>query len=340
VNGNNYLYAVVFFLALLLFPGCREEQISISRPLLGTVINITVKAESNTGIKAVNSAFDEITRIQSLFSYYNQNTDIARLNRFGGQSMVEMSPEVYNLLKLSIETSRKTSGAFDITYVSAGYLWDLKAENFSPPSEKSISKALNFVDFRYIVFDDDRMKAGFKKKGVRADMGGIAKGYAIMQAIQVLKQHGITSGFVDAGGDIQVIGENSGRAWIVGVKDPAGTGIIGTLALSGEDSVATSGAYERYREYNGKRYHHIIDPQSGYPAESGLLSVSVICSDPILADAYATAFFVMGLNKTAEFLIENEGISVILIDDKEKIFVSKGLEGDVEFKKEYRVQFL
>ena len=100
VNGNNYFYAAGFLLALLLFTACREDRISVSRPLLGTVINITVKAENSIGIKAINSAFDEIARIQSLFSYYNRNTDIARLNRLGGQSMVELSPEVYNLLKL------------------------------------------------------------------------------------------------------------------------------------------------------------------------------------------------------------------------------------------------
>ncbi len=339
VNGNYYLYSFSFLLALLLFTACRENQISVSRPLLGTVINITVKAESNTGIKAINSAFDEIARVQSLFSYYNRNTDISRLNRLGGQSMVQLSPEVYNLLKLSIETSRKTSGAFDITYVSAGYLWDLKAENFTPPSGKSISQALQFVDFRYIQLDDARSAAGFKKQGVRADMGGIAKGYAILQAIKVLKQHGISEGFVDAGGDIRVIGENSGIPWIVGVKNPTGSGIIGTLSLSVDDSVATSGAYERFREYNGRRYHHIIDPKRGYPADSGLISVSVICSDPILADAYATAFFVMGLKKISKFLAENSGISVILVDEKEKIFASKKLEGKVKFKEQYTIQY-
>jgi thiamine biosynthesis lipoprotein len=136
-----------------------------------------------------------------------------------------------------------------------------------------------------------------------------------------------------------VIGENSGIPWIVGVKNPTGSGIIGTLSLSVDDSVATSGAYERFREYNGRRYHHIIDPKRGYPADSGLISVSVICSDPILADAYATAFFVMGLKITSKFLAENSGISVILVDDKEKIFVSRKLEGKVEFKNEYSVHY-
>lgn len=319
--------------------GCREEQISISRPLLGTVINITVKAESSTGIKAINSAFDEITRIQSLFSYYNQDTDIARLNRLGGQSMVQMSPEVFDLLKLSVDIGNKTSGAFDITYVSAGYLWDLKAENFTPPSEKSITQALQFVGFRYIQFDDVKMAAGFKKNGVRADLGGIAKGYAILKAVEILKRHGISSGFVDAGGDIQVIGKNSGKPWSVGIKNPLDSGIIGALALSGTDSVATSGAYERFREYNGKHYHHIIDPKSGYPADSGLISVSVVCSDPVLADAYATSFFVMGFDKAAEFLTANNTISAILIDDKEGIYVSRSLKGKVKFAGKYNIQY-
>ena len=198
---------------------------------------------------------------------------------------------------------------------------------------------MQFVDFRYIQLDDAKSAAGFTKKGVRADMGGIAKGYAILQAIKVLKQHGISEGFVDAGGDIQVIGVNSGNPWIVGVKNPTGSGIIGTIALSGDDAVATSGAYERFREYNGKHYHHIIDPEKGYPADSGLISVSVICSDPVLADAYATAFFVMGFNETSKFLAENSGIFVILVDDKEKIFVSRKLEGKVKFKNEYRIQY-
>lgn len=333
------LFLLYAFFLLIAVSGCRKEQISISRPLLGTVINVTVKTDSSLGVKAVNSAFEEVARIQALFSYYNQDTDIARLNRSGGQSMVKLSPEVYNLLALSIDISRKTSGAFDITFVSAGYLWDLKSEKFIPPSEKSIIQALKFVGYRNIKIDNANKEAGFFMEGVRADMGGIAKGYAISRAVQILRGQGIKSGFVDAGGDIQVIGDNSGKPWIIGVKNPEDSGIIGTIALSGEDSIATSGAYERFREYNGKRYHHILDPRSGYPADSGLLSVSVICSDPVLADAYATAFFVMGFNKTSKFLAENSGISVILVDDKGKIFVSRKLKGKVKFKNEYSVQY-
>ena len=340
MNGHKIIPAFIqVILLLLILTGCSSEKISVSRPLLGTLVNITVIAERETAVEAINSAFMEIERIQALFSTYSDETDIARLNREGGQSMVKLTPEVFGLLKLSAAVSMNTSGAFDVTFASLSSLWDFRADKFVPPSDIEIQKKLKYVGYGKILFDDVAGEAGYAEKGVRADLGGIAKGYAILKAVQMLQKHGITSGFVDAGGDIQVIGKNKGKSWIVGVKDPADSGIIGTLALSGEDSVATSGAYERFREYNGKRYHHIINPKSGYPADSGLISVSVICSDPVFADAYATAFFVMGLNKTAQFLTENSGVSVILIDEKERIFVSKALEGRVEFKKQYTVQY-
>ena len=306
---------------------------------MGTVVNITVNGERKTAAEAINAAFTEIERIQALFSPYDDDTDLARLNREGGQSMIKLAPEVFDLIKLSVEVSSQTAGSFDITFASLSKLWNFRSESFIPPSSHEIKQKLRYVGYGNILFDDKAGEVGFLKKGVRADLGGIAKGYAILKAVQMLQKHGITSGFVDAGGDIQVIGKNRGKSWIVGIKDPADSGIIGTLALSGEDSVATSGAYERFREYNGKRYHHIINPKSGYPADSGLISVSVICSDPVFADAYATAFFVMGLNKTSEFLSKNSEISVILIDDKERIFLSKALEGRVEFKKQYTVQY-
>ena len=340
MNGHKIIPALVqVILLLLILTGCRSDKISVSRPLLGTIVNITVNSERKTAVEAINSAFTEIERIQALFSTYSYETDIARLNREGGQSMVELTPEVYELLKLSVDISSQTSGSFDVTFASLSSLWNFRADKFVPPSGIEIQKKLKYVGYENLLFEDRGNTAGFKMKGVRADMGGIAKGYAISKAVQMLKKHGITTGFVDAGGDIQVIGENIGKSWIVGVKDPTGSGIIGTLDLSGEDSVATSGAYERYREYNGKKYHHIINPKSGYPADSGLISVSVVCSDPVLADAYATAFFVMGFNKTAEFLIENKSISVILVDDKGEIFVSKVLEGKVEFKEQYTIQY-
>lgn len=328
---------VLILSASFFISSCGKEKFSLTRPLLGTVINITVNSDRNSAVKAVNAAFVEIERIQALFSYYNNETDISRLNKDGAKSMVQLTPEVFELLKLSVDISSKTSGAFDITFASLAPLWNLRDENFVPPSSMEVSKLLKYVSYKYIVFDNQKVAARFTKTGVKVDLGGIAKGYAILKAVEVLKQHGISSGFVDAGGDIQVIGENSGKPWVVGIKNPSNNGIVGTLALSGNDSVATSGSYERFKEYQGKRYHHIIDPKSGYPADSGLISVSVICSDPVLADAYATSFFVMGFDKTAKFLKGNNAVSAILIDDKEKVFVSKSLREKVKFT-DYNIQ--
>lgn len=340
VNGHKIIYTYIqIMLLLLILTGCNSKKFSLSKPLLGTIVNITVYGERKTAVEAINTAFTEIERIQSLFSPYDNKTDLAMLNREGGQSMVKLVPEVFDLIKQSVEISNATEGAFDITFASLSKLWDFRLENFVPPSSHEIKEKLKYVGYKNILFHDATSEVGFRGKGVRADLGGIAKGYAILKAVEALQKHGISSGFVNAGGDIQVLGKNAGKSWVVGIKNPSDNGIIGTFALSGTDSVATSGAYERYREYNGKRYHHIIDPKSGYPADSGLISVSVICSDPVLADAYATAFFVMGLSRTSKFITENSGISVILIDDKEKIFVSKALEGRVEFKKQYTVQY-
>ncbi|MCU0846851.1 MAG: FAD:protein FMN transferase [Spirochaetes bacterium] len=319
---------VFFILLLTLVFACEKGKSSVhrvARPLLGTVVNLTLVCDEEKAAPASSAAFKEIARIEALMSPYINKSDVYRINSEAGHAPVRVDAETLSLVEFSGNISSETGGAFDITFASIAGLWDYRKKNFTPPAESAIKTMLPLVNYRNIIINNKESTVGFVKKGVKIGLGAIAKGYAVKRAVKVLEEMGIRSAIVEAGGDLQVVGDRNGEKWLTGLKNPRGGDILMAFYLEGRESVATSGDYERRADYHGKRYHHIIDPRTGKPTET-FSSVSVISRDAVVSDAYATAFFVLGLEGTVGLLKKHPELMVILIGLDGSIYISRGLK--------------
>jgi len=324
---------------VLFFAGCRPEASSVSRQLLGTTVTVTLSADEKNRDVLYASAFGEIEKVQKELNLYDPESCISIINRDAFYKPVSTITEVINIIDRSLEISEITDGAFDITFASTGKLWDFSRDEFTPPSDDAVKKKLGLVSYRNLRLDMRAGTVGILKKGTRIGLGGIAKGYATSRAVAILRNHDVKGAIVACAGDIQVIGSNSGRPWRAGIRDPRGPSVIGTLDMYDGEAVSTSGDYERFRIVKGRRYHHIIDPLTGYPADSGLVSVSVFSNDPVLCDGYSTAFFVLGAARSRDILKSMEELSVVMVDEDMKVYVSGRLKGRITFRGDLAVEY-
>ena len=337
-----YRYIIISYIIIFFIISCStsDRTITLSKQLLGTTVTITVISDQVVGTKAIYAAFDEISRIERDLSIYRPESRLSNVNSEAYAKPVKIDDEILDLIKFSVDISKKTGGAFDITSASMGRLWNYRNDEFIPPASAAVKKILPAFNYKNILIDEDKKTIRFLNPLTKIGLGGIAKGYATKRAVDVLKDFGIKDGIVACAGDIHVFGNNRGRPWDVGLKHPREDSLIGTINLNSNESISTSGDYERFKFYEGKRFHHIIDPKTGCPSESGLISVTVICSDPSFADAYATAIFVMGLNNSKEFLKRENDISVILIDEDLTIYVSDSLKDRVILEEGFKILFI
>jgi thiamine biosynthesis lipoprotein len=324
MKARAILPAVV--IVLLSVTGCgRDEVRSYSRPLLGTIVNLSLIGSREKTDAAAEAAFNEIERIEKLMSPYRKGSDIFRLNDAVSARNLELNPETVELVARSLEISRKSGGAFDVTYAALGEIWDYKKRPFVPPTRKEVKKALERTGYGKLRVDSGNSTLSFKVPGMKLGLGGIAKGYAVARAVGVLKEKGIRAGIVEEGGDLQVFGTKFGKPWKTGIIHPREKGLAAAVKMKDGQAIATSGDYERYAEHGGKRYSHIIDPRTGYPAESDLVSVSVITGDPVRADAWATAIMVLGLEGYRDLSVKPKDLQVICIDRDLNMYVSRSL---------------
>ena len=331
---NMFTVIINFSAAIILtmLTGCGDKLSKISRPLLGTVVTITVADDSGNRSADFKAAFKEIEDVQKTFNLYNPESEISLVNKNAARAPYRISEETFFVIKKSLEVSEKTGGAFDITFASTGKLWDFSKDSFTPPDDKTIKSLLPLISYKNVKLNSDNRTVELLKRGTKIGLGGIAKGYATGRAIAALKSRNVKDAIVACAGDIQVIGNNNGKPWLAGIQDPRGTSVIGAIGMNDGESVSTSGDYERFRMVNGKRYHHIIDPATGYPAESGLISVSVFSNDPVISDVYSTAFFVSGLDKTKHILASMQNVSVVLVTSEMKVYVSMSLKGRINLR--------
>lgn len=323
---------------ILVLISCKDSIHNVSRPQLGTVVNLTIISDDETASKASSAVFSEIYRIENLMSPYLPESEISKINENAGKKLTFVSKEVHDIIQKSIEISVVTGGAFDISFASIGKLWDYKKENFIPPTSLEIKKKIQLVDYKKIQVNND-LSVFLKKHGMKIGLGAIAKGYAVQRGVEVLREMGVESAIVEEGGDLQVIGEKYGNRWKTGLMHPRKRKLFLTIDLESLDSIATSGDYERFTMYKGKRYSHIIDPRTGYPTNT-FASVSVLSKDPVISDSYATAIFVMGLDEAIKFLDSQEDISVIMIDLKMDVYISKNLNKRIKLLEEADVNWL
>lgn len=309
--------ALIFIFAVLLLASCgRPEECRSTVFAMDTVMELTACGEN--GEAAVEAAKTEIYRLDGLFDRSDPDSDVYRLNAAG---VGTVDDDTAGILRRGTEICALTGGAFDMTVAPVMDLWGFYDRNYRVPGDHELAAALKKVGGEVTVDGDNAVLS----PGTQIDLGGIAKGWTSAKIIDIFRENGITSGLVSLGGNVQALGSKpDGEPWRVAVQDSDGDGYAAVLCLSDEAAV-TSGDYQRYFEQDGRIYHHIIDPSTGFPSENGLRSVTVVCGDAALADGLSTALFVMGEKRALEFWRAQENFEAVFISDGGGITATAGL---------------
>jgi thiamine biosynthesis lipoprotein len=320
-----------------------------SRTLMDTFCTITVVTDSEEKAKeAIESGFNEIKKLDKYLNNFSPDSEISAISRSAGVKPVRVSKETLDLMEKTMGISDITNGAFDPTIAPVLKLWKFSGRPANPsiPPVDKIKNALKLVDYEKIHLNKQTSEIYLEEKGMELDLGGIAKGYAADKAVEAIKAKTIKAALVSIAGDIRGYGlSTTGKAWKVGIQDPRPENpnsekpwedIFATLYLK-DSAISTAGDYQRFLIKNGKRYHHIIDPVTGYPSESGLVSVSVIAPEGYIADGTDTAILILGADKGMK-LLNSKGLDGILVDSQKRVFITKNLKGRIEIlNKGYRL---
>ena len=278
------------------------------------------------GQNAINSAINEVKRIEELLSTFKDSSQVNKINQCAGIKPVKVDREVVELIQRSSKISYLTQGSFDISYGSIDKsLWNFDINMVSLPDKETAMRSVSLINYKNIIVDPENSTVMLKNKGMRIGFGSIGKGYAADRAKQVLQIMGIGSGIVNAAGDLITWGTQlDGSPWTIGIADPnQSTRPFSSLNISNM-AIATSGNYEKYATINGKKYSHTIDPKTGLPV-AGIKSVSVLCPSAELADALATPIVVMGARVGLDLINQLHQVACIIIDDLDKMYTSNNV---------------
>ncbi|AJH00571.1 thiamine biosynthesis protein ApbE [Clostridium beijerinckii] len=300
---------------------------------MGTIISQKVYGE-NAKVAAIEVEY-EMKRLEGLMSFFLESSEVSKLNRAAGQYEVELSDEVLFVLNKAKHYSEICKGSFDITLAPLARLWGIFTSSEKIPLQEEINEALKLTGHNYLSINNELKTSKLEKSGQCVDLGAIAKGYAADRAIEIYKQYGVESAFVNLGGNVAVLGNKpNGDSFRVGIQNPLlQRGQCLGAVNAANKTVVTSGDYVRYFEKDNKKYHHILDPRTGYPAESSLMSTTIVSKESIAADALSTAIFILGLEAGIKLIDSQEDMEAIFITKDKEIYVTKGLKEDFTFFK-------
>ena len=309
---------------LFLPPGSAlAEWYTEQAAIMGTAINVELWHDNEQLGRALTDAvMAEMNRIDELMSTYKPDSELSYINAHASEGPVTASSELLKLIIRALYNSVVTAGAFDITYASAGQYYDNRAGK--KPSNAQLQNALTAKNYRHVKIDPQRSTIEFMRPGVRIDLGGIAKGYAVDRSIDLLKQAGVSNAIVSAGGDTRVIGKRWDRSWKIGIRNPRQRDSIASMVPLENSAISTSGDYERYFEEDGVRYHHILNPGTGKSTDE-IQSSSIIGADATDTDALSTSVFVLGVQQGIQLINALPGTEAIIIDNKGRMHYSDGL---------------
>lgn len=297
--------------ALVCCIGCGKAPKEDSAFFMGTFVHVTAYDP-----RAFSIVFDEFRRLEGIFNPFDEDSELARLNRRGD---LVVSEDLFHVLKLSREFHAATAGAFDVSVAPLSFLWKEAIRARSLPASGAVVTAQACVGMEYVYLDEATRRVKLLKDGVKLDLGALAKGYAIDRAVARLREAEITSALVNAGGSVYGLGDNNGKPWQVAIRDPRQKGhTIGKMALS-DQAAATSGDYEQFFEIGGKRYSHIIDPKTGYPAVEGSVAATVVADSAATADALATSCLLLDPARCRDLLGRFPDVRAKLVDDHGKV---------------------
>lgn len=308
--------------------GTSDDSTEAIREIFSMDTFMTIHTYGPQAEAAANEAVEEIHRLNELFSVGIDTSEVSALNQ---EKEATVSTDTMNLITRSREIHDLTGGAYDITVFPLMEAWGFTSGNYRVPEEQEIQELLSYVDMEAVQADPETMTVTLSGEHTAIDLGGIAKGYTSARLMDIFREYGITSAMVSLGGNVQVLGtKTDGSLWRIGIENPEGGDFLGVLETA-DRAVITSGGYERYFEQDGKHYHHILDPSTGYPAESGLVSVTIVSPDGTMADALSTSLFVMGREKAVDYWREHrQEFDMILQDEDGTLWISEGIEESFE----------
>jgi len=295
--------------------------------VMGTSFAITVLGPEAEALEAaIDAAIAELRRVEDLMTDWRPSP-LLELNAAAGTGPHATPPELTRLVQRSLEISELTGGAFDVTFAGVGQLWDFKRDPPELPTQDDVAAFLERVGWRRVEVDLAASTIELEE-GMRIGLGGIAKGYGVDRAMTVLLEHGIEHGVVDAGGDLKALGRKFGEPWEIAIKHPRERERVIALLPVSNTCVVTSGDYERFFELEGRRYHHILDPRTGFPSR-GCISATVVAPDAAFADALATALCVLGPDEGLSIVERLPRVEALAVDMQGEVELSSGLEGAV-----------
>ena len=340
-----YLLILCLFISLYFFK-YKKNDFVITKQIygLGTLIQLQLIEKNEQKAKvALDEAINRIYEIENKMSITVDNSEIMKINKNAGVKFTPVSPETFAVLQTAKEYSELTDGAFDVTIGPMVKLWGIRTKEAKVPTLKEIHESLYLVNYKDLILDEKGNAAQLRRKGQWIDLGAIAKGYVADEVKKIFQKHGISSAFIDLGGNILTLGNNRDHShWKIGIQNPlAPRGhYLGIIQIS-DQSIVTSGNYERYFEKNGVRYHHILDPLTGYPSASDISSVTILSKKSIDADALSTSILILGFEKGRELIESLDGIDAIFVTHHKIVYATTGIQNeftltDKEFSYEKR----
>ncbi|MGN0479338.1 MAG: FAD:protein FMN transferase [Hominenteromicrobium sp.] len=321
------LLVLIIVLALLPLLDCDAEKYEVTTYAMGSYVQQTVYGDAREA-GAVQAA-DDVQALENKISWRVSGSDIQKLNDNAGQDWITLSGETMEILAIAQDVAEKSGGAFDVTIAPISRLWDFDSERREVPADEKIRALLPYVDYTGLRLDAEEGTASLRNLNTAVDLGAVGKGAACDAAVKAYGEAGVQAAIVSVGGSVGTYGTKpSGAKWNVAVRDPNGDGTLGSVSIA-SGFLSTSGSYEKCFTLDGKTYHHLLDPETGYPAETGLVSVTVWSDSGTRSDALSTACFVLGLEKGAELLAQY-GAEGIFIDENGVITVTDGLKDAFE----------
>ncbi|MCG7871642.1 MAG: FAD:protein FMN transferase [Candidatus Thiodiazotropha lotti] len=317
--------ALGLLLLWLLLPALSQaEWLSQQADIMGTRISVELWHEDTTlGELAITAVFDEFKRLDRKLSPYKSNSELSLVNRLAAESAIDISAELFYLLQESRKYAELTGGAFDITFASIGHQYDYRTGQ--KPDQQRTRQTLPLIDYRHIELDPKHNTVRFLRKGVKIDLGGIAKGYAVDRGIALLRERAIEHALISAGGDSRLIGDHRGRPWHIGIQAPRKKQAMAAVLPLTDSAVSTSGDYERFFETDGVRYHHIISPKTGHSAKD-VQSVTILGANALRTDALSTSIFVLGAEAGLVLINRLDDVEAIIINQQRELLTSSGLD--------------
>ena len=326
-HPTQHVLTCILCLGLFFITSCSKPESSAHRRsqfLMGTLVEISVyEKDKDLAQLAIQNAFDEIQRMEKLMSTHIPTSEISQINQSAGLRTVSVSPEVLEVIRRALYWAEQTDGALDVSIGPVHELWDFDGDHPALPDKNTLAQELLKVDYRKIQIESQTVF--LMDKGMRLHLGAIAKGYAVDQAINILQDSNIRHALINAGGDLKTLGKRPDQtAWKIGLQHPRRPeSILASFSLT-EKAVATSGDYQKYFDHEGIRYHHILNPKTGYPV-TGVMSATVVAKTVMDADSLSTALFVMGAKKGLAFIDSLKDAEGLIMNQDKSPHLSQGM---------------